>query len=152
MQVSTLRAVPNYLQLPESLFEKLLEKYPHGYLPQAENCYFILITPVFGKPYVLPDFVLNINLPVGWKTSNRKELRSLAGHSFAPYRGSKFKHWIQDRFLAQAECRVGFVAWLPNTDTDKPWLFKPGSSLVKNGGMPVFSYGDSIEDAMKDFL
>lgn len=152
MLISNPRSEARFLSIPDHIFERLLDKYPKGLLPQVEQCYFLLLTPVFGKPFVLPDFVFSINLPVGWKTVNRQDLKSLAGNGFAPKRGIGLSQSFQDKWLSQAECISGFVAWLPSPDTAKPWLFKEGSSLVRNGGVPDFKYGDTIEQALKEFL
>ena len=152
MRMTNLRAEPVFVQVPDDLFEKLLERFPKGELPRIENCFYLLVTPAVGEPYVIPDFVIPMNLPTGWKTSNKQDLQQIAGNHFAPNRGSKLKAWASDRWLKSAEFCVGFVAWLPHPETEKPWLFKEHSSLIKKGGMPDFKYGPTMQAALEQFL
>lgn len=152
MQIGTKRAVPTFLPIPDHVFEKLLEKYPRGKLPQVENCYYLLLTSRWGQPFVVPDFVINVDLPVGYKTTKKKDVEQLCGKGLAPLRGTRILQFMQDRSISSVESKVGFVAWLPNPDSEKPWLFSPNSNLIRNGGMPDFGYGDTIEDALRKFL
>ena len=138
-------------KIPDELFERLLVKYPKGELPKLQRCYYTVLYPRFGKPFAIPDFVVNVSLPDSWINHPGRErimfpaqqARMFAGQSLAPKRGGFFRWWLDNHFMRAVEFNVGFVAWEPS-EIELPWTVR--------GEMPEFGYGFSAEQALEKFL
>ena len=137
--------------IPPELFERLLERYEHGHLPKVQRCYYTVLHPRFGKPYAIPDFVLNVNVPMDWINNGtnsrvlfgRQQARLFTGQALAPMRGGKIRWWIENHFLHSVEFCDGYVSWMQQ-ELELPWTVL--------GEMPEFGYGFSLESALEKFL
>lgn len=131
-------------KVSDELWEEIIQAHPHGALPAIEHCFYLEFETMFGKPFVIPDFVLPVSVPVGWHSAKPKDLHNLSKLGLAPYRGSRLRQYMQSRMLIRVSSNVGYVAWIPHQEIDKPW------ELPRL--MPNFKAGSTPDNAVRQLL
>lgn len=136
--------INDFPKVSDELWDEIIEAYPSGALPHIERCYYLRFDTMFGNPFVIPDFVMPITVPVGWSSAKPKDLHNLSKLGLAPLRGSRLRQFMQSRTLRKVTSCVGYVAWIPHQEFDKPW--------EQAGLMPDFKAGDTADQAVSLLL